>query len=216
MIPGLSQLADLPTPKPGDPVLDWIIELARRANRRIEGPQVVMGPQGWLIRDPEPEPPDWFPFELYNDIAPGGTNILAWPLNADYSRYSMPNPPTIQVNDGILGDVRAYGSNHGWSTATRGAIGIALNDGQKLQIVSIKRLSKQLEGLTTGSVATNVSITVNTVVTLDDGQSPVAQTNDTLTVANPFGWGTSSAYTRIDFKPDGAGGWTFDQGPCGT
>jgi hypothetical protein len=52
MIPSLM---DLPTPRRNDEILPWIQELARRANRRIEGPLVQEGPNGWYIRLPIPE-----------------------------------------------------------------------------------------------------------------------------------------------------------------
>jgi hypothetical protein len=216
---GLGPLSDLPAPRRGEDILPLVAELCRRANRRIEGTCVRQGPSGVWIDSPLAFPPvvQLIPFEMYDDIYPGQTDRLIWPLKDDYTRDDSTSPPTVKVRDGILGNVRAYGSNHGWSATTRGAIGLYMpgTDGNN-QIVYIKRLSKSCSALTYGGAVSGGTFSVNTVYPLDDGQRPVAIDSDVLTVSNWAGWSTTTTSgIPCEIVPDGAGGWRFEQGPCG-
>ena len=212
-------IGDIQPPRSGDEILPWAIDITQRANRKITGQMVVPHSEGWLIRDPEEWPDnDLTPFELYDDITPGQTDKLAWPLKSDYTRDDSTDPPTLKVSDKVLGDVRAYGSNHGWSTATNGAKGwyIVGPDGTN-QIVAIQRLSKECKAVTESAGGVNSgdgTFTVNAVVPLDDGQSPVAVSTDSLTVANWCGWQADTAGRPLHIVPDGTGGWRFEQGGC--
>ena len=66
------------------------------------------------------------PFELYRDCVPSGpgvgaTDVYFWPLKADYTRDDSTSPPEDTLDDGVLGDVRAYGSAHsGFTTGAKG------------------------------------------------------------------------------------------------
>ena len=154
-----------------------------------------------------------FPFEFYSDCTPGATGVLVWPLKADLTQDTSISPPTLTVSDSLLGNVRAYGSNH--SGFTTGAKGWYRTIGGVNVIVECERLSKLLTGTTTTCVNSGSSITVNTVVVCDDEQSPTAgNTSTTLTVANPFNWQCSASGAVIDFRADGSGGWRFTQGKC--
>ncbi len=118
--------------------------------------------------------PTLTPFELYDDIAPGQTNKYVWSLNADYSRNTSAGYTTVQVSDAVLGDVRAYGSNHsGWTSAT-GAKGFYTpgTDG-KNQIVAIRRLAREIK-VTVGSTAVSAGATFTPVAlaVMDAGQDP--------------------------------------------
>jgi hypothetical protein len=135
----------------------------------VPGMQGPLANGAWL-----PLPNDLVPFALYDDAVPGGTNNLAWPLRSDFSRDDSTSPPTLTVDDGVLGDVRAYGSNHGgWSGAT-GAKGfyIAGSDGTN-QIVAIQRLAKLIRvGIGSTAVAANATFVPTSLAAMDDGQDP--------------------------------------------
>src|SRR5271166_1321183 len=100
------------------------MEITRRANRRIHGVHVVESFGDILIRSPEiPESNSLslVPFELYDDMTPGGTGKYVWTLNSDYSRNTSAGHATVQVSDSVSGDIRAYGSSHsGFSTGAKG------------------------------------------------------------------------------------------------
>lgn len=114
------------------------------------------------------------PFELYDDITPGGSNKTAWRLKSDLSRDST----QIVVSDGILGDVRARGT----SSTTTGAKGFCqlLSDG-KYHIKSIQRQAKMCFAKVKTLSGDYIS-EVEEVVPMDDGQSPVNSSSDTLAI----------------------------------
>jgi hypothetical protein len=125
------------------------------------------------------------PFELYGDMAPGGTGVLAWPILGDNTRDASAVPPTLAVNDQVLGDVRAYGSHHtGWSSAT-GARGFYITDAAgNNQIVSIQRIAKTIKVSNSSScVAAGGTFTAAGLSVMDDGQdvSNAGQTYPTIT-----------------------------------
>ena len=83
------------------------------------------------------------------------------------------------------------------------------------EIVSLQVQAKLCSAQTTAAVYPgDATFTVNTVVPLDDGQSPVKDSSQTLTVANLPDWGcrnldpfTGPGGTPCEITPDGNGGW---------
>jgi hypothetical protein len=130
------------------------------------------------------------PFELYEDIAPSETNKDAWILKDDLTRDT--DADKIHVSDGILGDVRALGSNTktGGTPAT-GARGYAVvgPDGDN-QIVAIQRKAKMIVVANTASghaavTSATTSFTATLTRVCDDGQNPLVGAATSLTVTNP-------------------------------
>lgn len=113
-------------------------------------------------------------FELYDDIAPGQTDKYVWQLKSDYTRDTAAGHATVKVSDGVLGDVRAYGSNHsGWSSAS-GAKGFYIpGTAGKNQIVAIQRLAKMIKvGIGGTAVAGAATFVPTALAVMDGGQDP--------------------------------------------
>ena len=56
---------------------------------------------------------------LYDDVAPGDTDKLVWPVDDTMTADESTDPPTIQVQNTFPGTFRGYGSNHsGFSAST--------------------------------------------------------------------------------------------------
>lgn len=205
----------------------WVLVAAKTRTSLGDNPGVAsvttgqpanLGETVNLLNDANGNPINWIDvstgssvfkgFELYNDITPGISSILAWPLTATLTRDSTNNPPVLQVADSLLKNVRAYGSNHGWTTTTSGARGLYMAgpDG-KNDIVAIQWLAKLCSATVTVTTSGG-NFTVNTVAALDDGQSPVAQASDTLSVAD---WNNvnPAVSSKVLIAPDGAGGWKW-------
>jgi hypothetical protein len=133
-------------------------------------------------------------FELYDDVGPGDvTNAKqAWRLkNSSGSLVRDTDADKIVVNDGVLGDVRAYGSNHsGFSTGAKGWASMEA-DG-KYHVKSIQRLAKTIIVANTASghaavAAGTTSFTATFTRVCDDGQPPTVSSPATLVIHNP-GW----------------------------
>ena len=160
-------------------------------DHKVRGDLLTADDWNALARLAKYDPPqsgddELIPFELYDDIAPSETDKDAWILKADLTRDT--DADKIHVSDGILGDVRALGSNTktGGTPAT-GARGYAVvgPDGDN-QIVSIQRLANSCRAVAKGAIAGSTG-TVDAVTVMDDGQSPVANTTTAeLAVTNPW------------------------------
>ena len=142
-------------------------------------------------------------FELYDDVGPGDvTNAKqAWRLkNSSGSLVRDTDAVKIVVNDGVLGDVRAYGSNHsGFSTGAKGWASMEA-DG-KYHVKSIQRLAKTIIVANTASghaavAAGTASFTATFTRVCDDGQPPTVSSPATLVVYNP-GWEIDDAAANI-------------------
>ena len=126
---------------------------------------------------------DLTPFELKDDITPGGTAIDAYPMLADLSDADD-EADTFEVNDGILGDCRALGRDT--KSASNGARGFytMATDGSK-QIVSIQRQAKRCSAILAADAGPGATVNVDNVVPLDGGQSPVSESSTTLSCTMP-------------------------------
>ena len=142
-------------------------------------------------------------FELYDDVGPGDTTNAkqAWRLkNSSGSLVRDTDADKIVVNDGVLGDVRAYGSNHsGFSTGAKGWASMEA-DG-KYHIQSIQRLAKTIIVANTASghaavAAGTTSFTATVTRVCDDGQPPTVASPATVVVYNP-GWEIDDNLTDI-------------------
>lgn len=125
------------------------------------------------------------PFELYDDVTPGASDKYVWLLkNSAGTLVRDTDTSKVYVSDGILGDVRAYGSSHsGFTTGAKGFFTPGANG--KNQIVSIQRLAKLCTcQLTAAQTGADASFNVDTVVPMDGGQSPVTGSSDTLATYN--------------------------------
>jgi len=121
------------------------------------------------------------PFEMHDDIAPGEVGKDAWHLGDDLARDE--DLDKVQVSDGILGDVRARGSN---STGNGGARGwYTLGANGENQIISIQRQAKMC--YCQAKIANGNDLTiVDNVEPMDGGQSPVDAAADELAVEAGF------------------------------
>jgi len=124
------------------------------------------------------------PCELKDDMAPGGTDVEAYPMLADMSDADT-SADTILVNDLPGGSTRALGRDtmgeteggaQGWYTA--GPDGKNYFIPGKQQAKMCYCLAKIASG--------NTLSTVDNVVPMDGGQSPVASSSATLSVASGF------------------------------
>jgi hypothetical protein len=152
------------------------------------------------------------PFELYDDIAPGGIDKYAWLLKLDALTRDE-TKDKIKVSDGILGDVRARGSQSTTGTGARGWF-MRGPDG-KNQILSIQRQAVRLNVKTTGAVdSADTDFTVDHVIPIDGGQNPVNnETSEVLSgVSNWMDWQCAAA-TEITIEADGDGGWQIAEVP---
>jgi WD40 repeat protein len=153
--------------------------------------------------------------ELYDDFTPGATDKYVWTLNSDYSRNTSAGHATVKVSDEVLGDVRAYGSNHtGWSS-TRGAMGmyVAGTDG-KNQIVAIRRLAKMImvTSPSGSNTAAGATFTVTSCTVLDDGQNPCSE-SASITIHN---WNQQlcKSVANVVCLANGDGTWRVIDADC--
>ena len=129
------------------------------------------------------------PFELYDDIEPGGTSgtaIEAWVLDPD-TLVRDETADKIEVADGIIGDVRALGTVTTSGDGSRGWYSVAA-DGSK-QIVSIQRLARTIVVANTYSghaavAADDTSFSAAFTRVCDDGQAP-AEAAAEIVIYNP-------------------------------
>jgi hypothetical protein len=153
-----------------------------------------------LARPGSAPPTDVLRFELKADLEPGGS-AYAYQMKADGSDADTEGE-TLLVYDDSEGNRRARGRDStGYSGSNHGARGKAwYNDARdRWEIVSLQVLARMCSAKTTGQVdRTAVSFTVDNVVPLDDGQSPVSGSSETVLVDNQIAkWQTKIAGTGV-------------------
>ena len=148
------------------------------------------------------------PFELYGDLTPNNS-ASAWQMKATTGvLVRNTNAAKITLFDDIVENGPRYGSSHNsFSTGAMGWYGFGA-DGRN-HVVSLHNLARHLKGSTTGAGS---SVSVNHVVPLDDGQSPVAGSSDVLSLTNYPNTNVKSGQS-VRFHADGAGGWELEPIP---
>jgi len=120
---------------------------------------------------------------LYDDVAPGDENKLAWPVASDMTADTAADKVTIQNT--FPGHFRGYGDAHTDFDATTAAkVWTTIGTDGKEHIVCGKGLAKRCSAALTANAAPGATnVTVDTVVVLDGGQLPVANSTS-ATIAN--------------------------------
>lgn len=157
------------------------------------------------------------PFELYDDITPGGTEVEAWLLDPSTLERDE-TLDKVEVADGILGDVRALGTvTKAGGTPSTGARGWFIPIGGVNQIVAIQRKAKMIVVANTASghaavAAGTTTFTATLTRVCDDGQNPLVGAATSLTVTNP-GMEIDDNAADITCVQDGSG-YRIVDAPC--
>ena len=141
------------------------------------------------------------PCILYDDVSPGDTDKYAWQCKIDSGSIVADELlAKVQVSDGILKNARAYGSNHsGYTTTTAARAWYSTGPDGKNHIVAINWLAKRCQAsLAAALVSTGASVSVDGVIPIDGGQSPVASSSGTLTAYNRLNTSSSGGYEGVD------------------
>ncbi len=154
------------------------------------------------------------PFELYDDLSPGGDGHY-WPLQADLTRDESIGPPSGTVHDDILKNARAYGTNHGAGiiNGARGW-GLPMADGG-LHIVAIQKVATLCFAKTTSGVAAgDATFRVDHLLAINGDATPVSGSTS-LEVANNAWSGAAGTWVVIG-EPGMSGQWRLVSAPIAT
>ena len=132
------------------------------------------------------------PFELYDDMTPGDVDKLVWKLKDDLTRDTDAGHSSVYVNDQVLDNSCAYGSNHGTRTGAKGWYTSDSNG--KNQIVSIQNLANKCRATSYVDISGTAGGEVWEVTPMDDGQSPVKDSSERLSVTNPWNFYLESSH----------------------
>jgi hypothetical protein len=146
---------------------------------------------------------------LYDDAAPGGTDIEAWPVFDDNGLAADTGADKVLIQNVFPGTFRGYGSSHsGFDETTAAKVWTARGPDGKEHIVSGDGLASMcLCQLTAAQVGSDANFSVDNVTPVGSGQSPVIATSDTLTAYNvSASAGADNAVACIEFN-ETSGHW---------
>ena len=144
---------------------------------------------------------------LYDDAAPGDTDIDAWPCKADMTADT--DADKVLVQNTFPGNFRGYGDAHtGFDATTAAKVWTTVDLAGEEQIVYGKGLAVLIRG-SNSAAAANATYTLSSLVSLDGGQLP----GTTITVTN-YGDGLGASTDQTTVVADGAGGYRTLDGPC--
>lgn len=129
--------------------------------------------------------PSLVPFILYDDCAPGASNVNAYTVKDDLTANTTADKVLLQNTH--PGTFRGYGDAHTGFDATTAAKVLAqrMPDG-KLHIVGGKGLALKCTAALTANAAPGGTVNVDTIVAIDGGQLPVENsTSATLSCTMP-------------------------------
>jgi len=130
---------------------------------------------------------------LYDDVAPGDSDKLAWPCASDMTADTAADKVTIQNT--FPGHFRGYGDAHtGFDATTAAKVWTTIGTDGKEYIVHGKGQAKLISGTLGGALTTTTaSQTISSPVSMDGGQVP----SGTVTGYN--------VYTTAGFEGDSGG-----------
>ncbi|MGA2032860.1 MAG: hypothetical protein ABSG68_11420 [Thermoguttaceae bacterium] len=155
--------------------------------------------------------PTLFRFELISGLSPGG-NALGDILVAG-SGGGLNLGPEITVYDS--GQLAFSGRAHGSGVVGSRGHCVWMADTQHFEILDIWTQSRRCNALLAAAMAyTDTTATVNNVIPIDGGWSPVANSATAITVANTMGWkADNAAKCKIEWNTSAAQ-WELYQVAC--
>lgn len=130
------------------------------------------------------------PYILYDDCAPGDTSKYAWPVKVTAGAWEADTAADkVYLDNTFDGTYRGLGTNHtGFTPSPTAKVWTAPGPGANPVIVCGVGQSKRCSAALTADAGPGASVTVDTVVPLDGGQNPVANSTSATIASCTMPW----------------------------